>query len=124
VTPRLFPPGDPASPNLASAGLFIQLATVTMIQRIFSLLAFFSVLLSLWLRAPVQAAPLPARLHAGLMANPNLAVNPASKPKGDRTGDATASAPTGDRLDLTSPPTSPETGAAHRAIGYSDSKHS
>ena len=95
-----------------------------MIQRVLSLLAFVSVLLSLWLQAPVQAAPPPARLHAGLMATTNLAVNPASKPKGDHTGDATASAPTGDRLDLTSPPTTPETGATHRAIEFSDSKHS
>ena len=38
--------------------LFIQLATVTMIQRVLSLLAFVSVLLSLWLQAPVQAAAL------------------------------------------------------------------
>ena len=104
--------------------LFIQLATFTMIQRVLSLLAFVSVLLSLWLQAPVQAAPPPARLHAGLMATTNLAVNPASKPKGDRTGDATASAPTADRLDLTSPPTTPETGVTHRAIEFSDSKHS
>jgi len=104
--------------------LLIQLATITMIQRLFSLLAFVSVLLSLWLQAPVQAAPPPATLPAALMATTNLAVNPPSKPKGDRTGDATASAPTGDRLDLTSPPTTPETGATHRAIGYSDSKHS
>ena len=104
--------------------LFIQFATFTMIQRVLSLLAFVSVLISLWLQAPVQAAPLPARLHAGLMTTTNLAVNPASKPKGDRTGDATASAPTADRLDLTSPPTSPETGATHRAIEFSDSKHS
>ena len=104
--------------------LFIQLATVTMMQRVFSLLAFVSVLLSLWLQAPVQAAPVPARLHAGLRATTHLAVNPASKPKGDRSGDATASAPTTDRLDLTSPPTTPETGATHRAIEFSDSKHS
>jgi len=104
--------------------LLIQLATVTMMQRLFSLLAFVSVLLSLWLQAPVQAAPLPVRHHAGLMATNNLAVNPASKPKGDRLGDATASAPTADRLDLTSPPTSPETGATHRAIEFSDSKRS
>ena len=104
--------------------LFIQLATLTMVERVLSLLAFVSVLLPLWLQAPVQAAPLPTRLHAGLMATTNLAVNPASKPKGDRTGDATASAPTADRLDLTSPPTSPETGATHRAIEFSDSKHS
>jgi hypothetical protein len=104
--------------------LFIQLATFTMVERVLSLLAFVSVLLPLWLQAPVQAAPLPTRLHAGLMATTNLAVIPASKPKGDRTGDATASAPTADRLDLTSPPTSPETGATHRAIEFSDSKHS
>jgi hypothetical protein len=104
--------------------LFIQLATLTMVERVLSLLAFVSVLLPLWLQAPVQAAPLPTRLHAGLMATTNLAVIPASKPKGDRTGDATASAPTADRLDLTSPPTSPETGATHRAIEFSDSKHS
>ena len=104
--------------------LFIQLATLTMVERVLSLLAFVSVLLPLWLQAPVQAAPLPTRLHAGLMATTNLAVNPASKPKGYRTGDATASAPTADRLDLTSPPTSPETGATHRAIEFSDSKHS
>jgi hypothetical protein len=116
--------GSCFAPNLASAGLFIQLATVTMIQRVLSLLALATVLLSLWVQAPVQAAPLPAGLHASLMATTTLAVNPASKPKGDRSGDATASAPTGDRLDLTSPPTSPETGATHRAIGYSDSKHS
>jgi hypothetical protein len=95
-----------------------------MIQRVFSLLAFFSVLFSLWLQAPVRAAPFPARFHPGLMATTNLAVNPASKPKGDRSGDATATAPTGDRLDLTTPPTSPETGATHRAIEFSDSKHS
>ena len=104
--------------------LFIQLATVTMIQRVLSLLAFVSVLLSLWLQAPVQAAALPVRHHPGSIATTNLAVNPASKPKGDRTGDATASAPTGDRLDLTSPPTTPETGATHRAIEFSNSKHS
>jgi len=91
--------------------LFIQLATVTMIQRVLSLLAFVSVLLFLWLQAPVQAAALPVRHHPGLMATTNLAVNPAS-------------APTGDRLDLTSPPTTPETGATHRAIEFSDSKHS
>lgn len=95
-----------------------------MIQRVLSLLAFVSVLLSLWLPAPVQAAPLPEKIHSALMATTNLAVNPASKPKGDRSGDATASAPTGDRLDLTSPPTSPETGATHRAIEFSDSKRS
>lgn len=95
-----------------------------MIQRVLSLLAVVSVLLSLWLQAPVQAASLPARFHSALMATTNLAANPASKPKGDRTGDATASAPTGDRLDLTSPPTSPQTGATHRAIEFSDSKHS
>ncbi len=95
-----------------------------MIQRVLSLLAFVSVLLSLWLQAPVQAAPLVARVHSALVATTNLAVNPASKPKGDRAGDATASAPTGDRLDLTSPPTSPQTGATHRAIEFSDSKHS
>jgi hypothetical protein len=95
-----------------------------MIQRVLSLLAFVSVLLSLWLPAPVQAAPLPARFHPALMTTTKLAVNPASKPKGDRRGDATASAPTADRLDLTSPPTSPETGATHRAIEFSDSKHS
>ena len=104
--------------------LFIQLATFTMVERVLSLLAFVSVLLPLWLQAPVQAAPLPTRLHAGLVATTNLAVNPASKPKGDRSGDATASAPTADRLDLTSPPTSPETGSTHRAIEFSDSKHS
>ena len=102
----------------------IQLATITMIQRFLSLLAIVSVLLPLWLQAPVQAAPLPARLHSALVATTNLAVNPASKPKGDRTGDATASAPTGDRLDLTTPPTTPETEATHRAIEFSDSKHS
>jgi hypothetical protein len=105
--------------------LFIQLATATMMQRIVSLLAFVSVLLSLWLQAPVQAAPLPARLHAGLRAAaPPLAVNPASKPKGDSSGDATALTPTAERLDLTSPPTTPETGATHRAIEFSDTKHS
>lgn len=47
--------------------LLIQLATITMIQRLFSLLAFVSVLLSLWLQAPVQAAPPPATLPAALM---------------------------------------------------------
>ena len=95
-----------------------------MMQRVFSLLAFISVLLSVWLQAPVQAAPLPARPHAALMAPTYLAVNPASKPKGDRSGDATASAPTADRLELTNPLTTPETGATHRAIEFSDSKHS
>jgi hypothetical protein len=45
-----------------------------MIQRVFSLLAFFSVLFSFWLQAPVQAAPFPARFHPGLMASTNLAV--------------------------------------------------
>ncbi len=123
MIPGLFTPAETHLQILANAGLCIQLDTFAMIQRFFSLLALVSVLLSLWIGAPVQAAPRQAVPYKSLMAT-SMAVNPVSKPKGDRTGDATALAPTGDRLDLTNPPTTPETGATKRAIKYSESKHS
>ncbi len=93
-------------------------------KLIVTLLALVTVLVSLLIQTPVQATP----LHSGYLhssrALSSLAVNPPSKPRTDTSDNATATVPTGDRLDLTNPPTTSETGATHRAIDYSDSKHS
>jgi hypothetical protein len=93
-------------------------------QLIVSLLAVVSVLVSLLVQNPVHAATLPSQVLHPSPSLATLAVNPPSKAPGIHSDDATATAPTGDRLDLTEPPTTPETGATHRAIDYSDSKHS
>lgn len=93
-------------------------------KLIVTLLALVTVLVSLLIQTPVQAAPmLASHLHPSLALS-RLAVNPPPKSKADTSDDATATAPTGDRLDLTNRPSTPETGATHRAITYSDSKHS
>jgi hypothetical protein len=97
---------------------------ITRNKLIVTLLALVTVLVSLLIQTPVQATPLPSQVLHPSLALANLAVNPPSKPPGNHSDDATATAPTGDRLDLTEPPTTPETGATHRAIDYSDSKHS
>ncbi len=88
-----------------------------------SLLTLGTLLIALIFQAPALETPMSSIDPIVSLSRPSLAVHLFSSFRKKGPHQATALAPTEDRLDLTNPPTTPVTGATKRAIDFSDDKH-